>query len=216
MKANPMFFAIAGLFVAAHAAAQPAPTPAPTEGAPTMRHHGIKADKDGDGAISRDEAGDKKVLSTHFDVIDGNKDGKLSKEELQKFHASMRGKHKEAFEQRFKEADKDGDGALSKAEAETAKMPGIAARFDKADANRDGKVTKDEMQGARKRMHDQQAERFKAADTDGDGALTKAEAQAGKMPKLVEHFDRLDVNKDGKIGPEEMHKKKGAAHSKPI
>lgn len=216
MKANPMFLAIAGLVMAAHAVAQPAPTPALAEGAPTMRNHGIKADKDGDGAISREEAGDRKVLSTHFDVIDADKNGKLSKEELQKFHASVRGKHKAAFEQRFKEADKDGDGALSKSEAETANIPGMAAHFDKADANRDGKVTKDELQGARKRMHDQQAERFKSADKDGDGALTKAEAEAGKMPKLVQQFDRLDVNKDGKIGPEEMYVRKGKPPSKPM
>lgn len=45
---------------------------------------------------------------------------------------------------------------------------------------------------------------FRAADTDGDGALTKAEAESGKMDRIVQHFDRLDVNKDGKVSREEM------------
>jgi Ca2+-binding EF-hand superfamily protein len=212
MKAKSIFLAMTGLFIAAGASAQSAPMP--PDQAPGMHKHGAKLDKDGDGAISREEAKDQKRLSRQFDTIDGNKDGKLSKEELQGFHANMREKHKAAFEQRFKEADKDGDGALSKAEAENAKMPGLAAHFDRADANQDGKVGKDELQSGRKRMHDRHAESFKAADTDGDGALTKAEAEAGKLDRLVQHFDQLDANKDGKIGPEEAHAKKGRPQAK--
>lgn len=45
---------------------------------------------------------------------------------------------------------------------------------------------------------------FKAADTDGDGALSRAELEAAHMNRVLENFDRLDVNKDGKITPEEL------------
>lgn len=49
------------------------------------------------------------------------------------------------FEKDFSTADKDGDGALTKAEMETG-MPIVAADFAKMDSNGDGKVTRDEMQ----------------------------------------------------------------------
>ena len=46
--------------------------------------------------------------------------------------------------------------------------------------------------------------KFKSADTDGDGALTLEEAKAGGLNRIVEHFDRLDANHDGKITIEEL------------
>jgi Ca2+-binding EF-hand superfamily protein len=49
------------------------------------------------------------------------------------------------FEERFKAADKNGDGALTKAEAEAGKLQYIAQHFDKIDANKDGKVTREEL-----------------------------------------------------------------------
>jgi hypothetical protein len=42
------------------------------------------------------------------------------------------------------------------------------------------------------------AQRFKAADTDKDGKLTRAEAYAA-FPRMPEHFDEIDVNRDGSI-----------------
>lgn len=47
-------------------------------------------------------------------------------------------------------------------------------------------------------------ERFRAADKDGDGALTKEEAKAAGLGRIVEHFDRIDANKDGKITIDEL------------
>jgi Ca2+-binding EF-hand superfamily protein len=207
MKAKSMLLAVAGLFIVAGASAQS--TPMPTDQAPGRHQPAAKLDKDGDGAISREEANAKKRLAAHFDALDSNKDGKLSKEELHTARAKAHEKHKGAFEKYFKDADKDGDGMLSKAEAENSKMPGLATHFEKADANQDGKASKEELQAGRKRMHDEHAVRIKAADKDGDGALTKAEAEAGKLHALVRHFDQLDVNKDGKVGPEEVHARKG-------
>ncbi len=47
-------------------------------------------------------------------------------------------------------------------------------------------------------------QQFKAADKDGDGALSRAEAQDARMTRIVDNFDRLDVNKDGKVTREEI------------
>jgi hypothetical protein len=47
-------------------------------------------------------------------------------------------------------------------------------------------------------------EQFKAADMDNDGGLTKAEAQSAGMERIVNHFDRLDMNKNGKVTREEI------------
>ena len=51
--------------------------------------------------------------------------------------------------ERFKKADTNGDGALSKAEADAAGMKRLSANFDKIDANKDGKITPEEMKAAR-------------------------------------------------------------------
>ncbi len=45
-------------------------------------------DADGNGSISRAEAAKHPRLTKHFDQIDTNKDGSLSKEELQAFRAA--------------------------------------------------------------------------------------------------------------------------------
>jgi Ca2+-binding EF-hand superfamily protein len=132
-------------------------------------------------------------------------------------HEQMKQKHeqmKQQFEERFKKADTDGDGALSKAEAEKG-MPRLAKEFDAIDANKDSKITPDEIRTYmqahvrehRKEMRGEMKarfeEHFKKADTDGDGALSKAEAEKG-MPRLARNFDAIDANKDGKITPDEI------------
>jgi len=63
------------------------------------------------------------------------------------------------FDERFKKADADGNGVISRAEAEKA-MPRLASRFDRIDANKDGQVTRDEMAAARK-AHFEQRKRAK-------------------------------------------------------
>lgn len=52
------------------------------------------------------------------------------------------------FEERFRAADKDSDGALSKPEAQAAGLHHIADHFDQIDQNKDGKVTIEELRDA--------------------------------------------------------------------
>ena len=121
------------------------------------------------------------------------------------------------FGERFKKLDTDGDGTVSKAEAEKG-APRMAEHFAEIDANKDGKLTPEEMQNAaRARMErcKQDPEKcraamkqrfeadWKKADTDGDGSLSKAEAEKS-MPRVAHHFDAIDTDKDGKISLAEM------------
>ena len=48
-------------------------------------------------------------------------------------------------EARFVAADKNGDGALTKAEAEAAGLKRLTKNFDAIDTNKDGKVTRAEL-----------------------------------------------------------------------
>jgi hypothetical protein len=83
--------------------------------------------------------------------------------------ASAPGKVKQG-KGRFKAADKDGDGAISKAEADAAGMKGVSKNFDKMDANKDGKVSRDEAKAWR------QANKGKHGGKRKDGAAPAAPA----------------------------------------
>jgi Ca2+-binding EF-hand superfamily protein len=120
--------------------------------------------------------------------------------------------------ERFSRADADGNGALSRLEAERS-VPGLARQFDRVDANRDGQLTREEIMAWRTqkrreackaapercvaRMQARLAERFRRADTDGNGALSLLEAEKS-MPRLARRFDALDANRDGHITVEEI------------
>jgi Ca2+-binding EF-hand superfamily protein len=47
-------------------------------------------------------------------------------------------------------------------------------------------------------------EQFQAADKDHDGALTKEEAANAGWKHIVENFDRIDADKDGKVTRNEI------------
>ena len=108
-------------------------------------------DRDGDGRVSRKESVDAAVerANRRFDELDTNKDGYLTQDEVNAARQSMRERVKDRVVEHWKAADKDGDGAISRSEAE-ASMPMLARRFDQLDKNKDGKITRDEMpQGKR-------------------------------------------------------------------
>jgi hypothetical protein len=72
-------------------AAEPANAPARGAGAEKMR----AADTNGDGLISRAEAAASLPrVSKHFDEIDANKDGQLSRDEMRAFHEARKAKRK--------------------------------------------------------------------------------------------------------------------------
>jgi Ca2+-binding EF-hand superfamily protein len=188
-----------GCLLAAAAAAQ--------AGSDDSHRHGMAAvDADSDGVVTRDEAKAQPWLADKFDSVDANKDGRLDKSELDAMRDAHRAEMQARGEERWKAVDTDGNGSVSRAEAE-ASTSWVAGQFDKLDADKDGQLTRDEMKAARKegheRMREHAVERFKTADTNGDGGIDLAEAQTG-MPKLAEQFSTVDTNNDGKVTPEEL------------
>jgi len=71
--------------------------------------------------------------------------------------------------------DANGDGVITKAEAQTA----AAALFAKLDANKDGKLDKADREQARAQMREQL---FTKLDTNSDGAISRAEFMADHGP----------------------------------
>ena len=117
---------------------------------PHGAHHGrgferlLKAaDANGDGVLSRDEA--LAFAAKRFDALDANHDGNLTADEVR---AGLQQKRAE----RWKKLDTDGDGRISKAEAQ-ASAPRLAQRFDQLDANGDGYLTPEELRSAFGRRH---------------------------------------------------------------
>jgi Ca2+-binding EF-hand superfamily protein len=96
----------------------------------------------------------------------------------------------------FERLDANGDGQVTRAEAEAAGQQ----LFDKLDANKDGEVTAQEAEdGARATQKEELPARFKRLDTNKDGRLTPEEM---KIPAML--FDRLDTNHDKFVSREEF------------
>jgi Ca2+-binding EF-hand superfamily protein len=104
------------------------------------------ADADRNGVLSRTEvARSLPRLAPRFEELDRNRDGNISPEELRARGRPARGGTSEGgFAEHFRRADADGDGALTRAEAETT-LPRLAAKFDRIDADRDAQLTQDEL-----------------------------------------------------------------------
>ncbi len=100
-------------------------------------------DENKDGKLSRDEV--QKGVDKMFADADANKDGVITKDEMQSHHKRMHDKMHAKVQEQLKAADKDGDGALSRVEVDGAGMQMLSRNFDKIDRNKDGKLTNDEL-----------------------------------------------------------------------
>lgn len=88
--------------------------------------------------------------------------------------------------------DRNGDGAVTRAEAQAAR----AAMFDRLDADDDGYLTETERSAGGDRMRRGMAR----ADADNDGRISRAEA----MGQPYRGFDRVDRDHDGVISAQEI------------
>ena len=106
-------------------------------------------------------------------------------------------------------ADTDGDGRVSRAEANAA----LDERFALLDTDGDGAISRDEIaqrrDGRRERFAERGRERFAAADTDGDGALSLAELQAVNPNVTQERFEIMDTDANGLITADERPMRPG-------
>lgn len=164
-----------------------------------------------------------------FGRLDTNRDGFVTKAEIDALDAQRAAK----IEQRaqrfdpdkiFAQIDANHDGKITSAEAAAARnaraqakgrqpakdqATGFSGLFARADGNKDGAITRAEFDsmGAqlKNRMEKAGMRRaaapniFATADANKDGRLSLAEEQS----LALQHFDRDDLNHDGKLTPEE-------------
>jgi Ca2+-binding EF-hand superfamily protein len=103
--------------------------------------------------------------------------------------------------ERFKAADTNGDGMISRDEA-NAGLPQLAKHFDSIDTDKNGLITMQEFEAAMKGLHRRHHDAMKHLDKNGDGLISRDEAQAA--PRLAKHFDEIDTNKDGFLSKDEL------------
>lgn len=164
-----------------------------------------------------------------FARLDTNHDGFIAKDEVDAIHA----KRKQMIEQRadrfdpskiFDRLDANHDGKITTAEAEAAhnqraqskgsqpakaQATGFRGLFARADTNKDGAISQAEFTTMGQQIHARMEQAAVAkgpagmlldeADTNKDGKVSLAEAQQ----LALSHFDKLDLNHDGTITPQE-------------
>jgi hypothetical protein len=115
-------------------------------------------------------------------------------------------------------ADRDGDGRVSRAEADAAAAQRTGEWFTKFDLDKDGYVTADETRQVRETRRGEMKERFdehfKSADGNSDGQLSLDEVQSS-MPRLAERFSTIDKDKNGFLSKEELQRGRGGHRKSP-
>lgn len=119
----------------------------------------------------------------------------------------------QSIDRNFKRLDGDSDGALSKAEIDTARQAAreraaaavgqrLEQQFGRLDTNKDGQLSLAEFKAAApapKADPDGTEEALDRLDANNDGRVTEAEFSG----PVLARFDSLDANKDGTLSAEE-------------
>jgi Ca2+-binding EF-hand superfamily protein len=155
MRKTVLMAALIALAPAALLAGTTPETPSSARG-PGPGHEGDwfkRLDTNQDGAITKDEAqaANAERITKTFDTLDANKDGMITQDEMRAAHEARHAEMQAQFDARFKQADTNSDGLLSKDEAQKG-MPRLAHAFDKLDANKDGQLSPEEMQAGREQF----------------------------------------------------------------
>jgi Ca2+-binding EF-hand superfamily protein len=212
--------AAAAIFASGAAFAADAPKPAPR--APGARHARMMQ--------PATRASVQSHLATAFAKLDTNHDGFIAKDELSAVEAQRQQKIEQRAQRFdpskiFARLDLNHDGTITAAEVEaahnqraqakgaqpaTAHATSFAGLFARADTNKDKVITRAEFdamgQQIKARMEHAAATRggmatrlFDTEDANKDGRISLAEMQQ----RALARFDRLDLNHDGTITPDE-------------
>jgi Ca2+-binding EF-hand superfamily protein len=186
----------------------PEPPPEPGKQVESMASQLMMFDKNGDGKLSKAELPER--MHGMFDRGDANKDGFLTKTEIDSLEASMAPPKGNPQRERtgppggfirqdpmLIALDTDHNGEISTEEMENA--PVILKRLDR---NGDGRLTEEELRPRPSTMTMDQvlSNMIKQYDKDGDGKISTAE-----MPdRLRAMFGRADTNQDGFVTVAEL------------
>jgi Ca2+-binding EF-hand superfamily protein len=156
------------------------------------------------GGAAGGQAGPGSFLLDHFDEIDTDKNGQLSRDELKAWLTAKQQEFRQQIADHIKAADTNSDGMISLAEAKAA-LPMVYDHFDFLDANHDGQISQAEFDRLRDpvAMKAEVLARLQAADTNKDGKLDLAEMQVA-FPALATRFSQIDKNNDGLITLDEI------------
>jgi Ca2+-binding EF-hand superfamily protein len=151
---------------------------------------------------------------SEFDRYDTNRDGYLSRAEVQSFNlpAASPAAPRESAADMFRRLDTNGDAFVSRGEAGTTFNAIPGGSFDAFDTNRDGFLSMNEAMPhltylANRAAPPSNAMSFDSLDANRDGFLSRAEAAplwssgayatapAAPVPSIS--FDSLDANRDG-------------------
>jgi len=154
-------------------------------------------DSNGDGKVTLDEF--NKVSADRFRKMDKNADGKLTEEE---FSSYVQARREQRRLERFKTADTDNNGNISRDEYLAAQQKRAERRFARMDRDSNGMLSAEEYD--RKRGHHDKKGRgkniFTKLDSNSDGHATLEETQIA----WDNWFRKMDTNGDNMVTPEEV------------
>ena len=118
----------------------------------SVPRHGrfLQADSNDNGLLSRNELEQRQsALVTHFDLIDSNRDGQLSRQEIGSFLRARRLQRRvvmmQKLDDRVATADLDHNGLLSESEVAQGDFKRLASHFSTLDVNGDGMLSTHEI-----------------------------------------------------------------------
>lgn len=136
-------------------------------------------------------------LRHYFAQLDADKNGKLSKQELEKGVVYL---------QQQRRPSDFVFVMIEMSDCDECCMEEIQCAYDalrRLDANNDGKIDANEMKGAREKLVKERIDGLiKELDEDKDGKIGKDEARG----VLKQNFERLDNNRDGVIDRDELQR----------
>jgi Ca2+-binding EF-hand superfamily protein len=197
-----------GLMAGTAALAQTPPAPVAPPAPPAPMAHPMH-----DRVMTRAET--VQMVREHFGKIDADKNGVITKAEIDGLHTEM-SKDFKGFQgghvmtmgdpnAAFDRLDANKDGSISREEFASARDHRFERRIERRETIKEGEQSPKDGKEVRRhvmRMHG--PGRFGGrmivmADTNSDGQITLAEAEA----MALQHFDQMDTNKDGQVTREE-------------
>ena len=137
-----------------------------------------KLDTDGDGKVSRTEAAAQPRFAERFDTMDANRDGVLDRSDRELRGKQRRdawfAKADTDKDGKLTRAEIDQADVQRRADFQQRMQARMDERFVTADVNKDGRLSRDEVKDSRL------ASRFDALDANKDGSLSRDELAAGK------------------------------------